>query len=293
MKIFNDSIYFTISTAQDLRENYAITKLCITKILDFLKYITDIDLMFIFNDDKGHKSKKITKKSKQEVFDKLEAGKIFAFGIMEYMKKQDYFWNDEARTGFPNLACSIELGNPNKWRSITNTFDGLDISIPTELLGDNKHLEKFYELFKELHLVMKGVNSFISRGTYNATLRIMNGAQFIRTYYTMNEKWDEYACGYFWGNVLSQKHLEKLGGFERIKEQGFYKVEMWNDDVYIQTTQDIFAYTINDAKKIREFLLPIFPPKDDKQYSLYPSIEELRKAHNAGVENFMLEEDML
>jgi len=293
MKIFNDSIYFTISTAQDLRENHTITKLCITKILDFFKSITDVDLMFIFNDDKGHKSKKITEKSKQEIFDKLEAGKIFAFGIMEYMKKQDYFWNTDAKERFPSLACSIGLGNPNKWRSITNTFDGLDISIPTELFINNKQLEKFYELFKELHLVMNGINSFISRGTYKSTLCIMNGAQFIRTYYTMNEKWDEYVCGYFWGNVLTQKHLEKIGGFERIKEQGFYKVEKWNDDVYIQLCENIFDYTISDATKIREFLLPIFPPKEDKQYSIYSSVDELTKAQQSGIENFMLEEDLL
>lgn len=293
MKIFNDSIYFTISTAQDLRENYAITKLCITKILDFLKSITDIDLMFIFNDDKGHKSKKITKKSKQEIFDKLESGKIFAFGIMEYMKKQDYFWNTDAKERFPGLSCSIELGNPNKWRSITNTFDGLDVSIPTELFVDNKQLEKFYELFKELHLVMNGINSLVSRGTYKSTLRIMNGAQFIRTYYTMNEKWDEYVCGYFWGNVLTQKHLAKIDGFERIKEQGFYKVEKWNDDVYIQVSENIFDYTISDAMKIREFLLRIFPPKEEKQFPFYSSAEDLKKAQQSGIENFMLEEDLL
>ncbi len=293
MKIFNDSIYFTISTAQDLRENYAITELCITKVIEFLETITDTDLMFIYNDDKGHKSKKITEKSKQELFTKLGLGNIFAFGIMEYMKKQDYFWNEDAKVGFPNLACSIELGNPNKWSSITNTFDGLDVSIPTELLSDEKSIRKFYELFKELHLIMKGSNSFISRGTYTPTLKIMNGAQFIRTYYTMNEKWDEYVCGYFWGNVLSQKHLEKLGGFESIKEQGFYKVEKWNDDVYIQLSENIFDYTISDATKIREFLLPIFPPKKDKQYSIYSSVDELSKAQRSGIQNFMLEEDLL
>lgn len=293
MKIFNDSIYFTISTAQDLRENYDITELCITKVIEFLEAITDTELMFIYNDDKGHKSKKITEKSKQELFTKLGFGNIFSFGIMEYMKKQDYFWNSDAKIMFPNLSCSIELGNPNKLRSITNTFDGLDISIPTELLGDNKHLEKFYELFKELHLLMKGVNSFISRGTYNPTLCIMNGAQLIRTYYTMNEKWDEYVCGYFWGNVLTQKHLEKIGGFESIKEQGFYKVEKWNDDVYIQLSENILDYTILDATKIRKFLLPIFPPKEDKKYSIYSTADDLTKAQQSGVENFMLEEDLL
>ena len=173
MKIFNDSIYFTISTAQDLRENYTITQFCITKIIEFLETVADMDLMFIFNDDKGHKSKKITEKSKLEIFKKLESGNIFAFGITEYMKKQDYFWNSDAKIRFPNLSCSIELGNPNKLRSITNTFDGLDVSVPTELLSDEKSVRKFYELFKELHLIMKGSNSFISRGTYTPTLKIM------------------------------------------------------------------------------------------------------------------------
>lgn len=293
MKIFNDSIYFTITTAQDLRENYTISQFCISKVIDFIETITDVDLMFIFNDDKGHKSKKITEKSKQEIFDKLESGKIFAFGIMEYMKKQDYFWNTDAKAMYPNLSCSIELGNPNKLRSITNTFDGLDVSIPIELLSDNKKLGMFYELFKELHLVMNGINSFISRGTYKSTLCIMNGAQFIRTYYTMNEKWDEYVCGYFWGNVLSQKHIEKIGGFDCIKEQGFYKVEKWNDDVYIQVSENIFDYNILDATKIRKFLLPIFPPKEDKQYSIYSSADDLTKAQQSGIENFMLEEDLL
>ena len=81
MTIFNDSIYFTISTAQDLKENHAITEFCITKVIEFLETITEADLMFIYNDDKGHKSKKITEKSKQELFTKLELGKIFAFGI--------------------------------------------------------------------------------------------------------------------------------------------------------------------------------------------------------------------
>lgn len=293
MKILNDSIYFTVSTAQDLRENYSLTITCINKVIEFFGTVTDVELMFTFNDDKGHKTKKITEKSKQEISDKLAFNKIFSFGIMEYMKKQDYFQNSDCDNKFPSLSCSIELGNPNKWRGSRTTFDGIDVSVPIELIIKDNCFEKFNELFKEIHMLLCGVNSFISHGTYLPSLRIMNGAQFIRAYYTMNEKWDEFVCGYFWGNVLSKNHLEKLGDFEYINKQGFYKVEMWNDDVYIQTTQDIFAYTINDAKKTREFLLPIFPPKEDKQYSLYPSIEELRKAQNAGVENFMLEEDML
>ena len=293
MKILNDSIYFTVSTALDLRENYDITKLCIAKVIELFETVTDIDLMFIFDDDKGHKSKKITEKSKQEIFDKLDSEKIYTFGIMEYMKKQDYFWNEDAKVRFPSLACSIGLGNPNKWHDITNTFDGIDVSIPTELFINNNQLEKVYDLFKELHLIMKGVNSFISRGTYTASLRIMNGAPLIRSYYVMNKKWDEYACGYFWGNVLTQKHLDKLGGFEKIKKQGFYKVEKWNDDVYIQLSEYIFDYSISEARKIREFLLPIFPPKEDKECSIYPSSEELTNARKIGVEKFMLDEDLL
>lgn len=293
MKIFNDSVYFTVSTANDLREHYNITYACITKVLNFFETIADEELMFIFDDDKGHKTKRITEKNKQEFLNKLTSGKIFSFGIMEYMKSKDYFYNFDNITRYPNLFCSIELGNPNKWGRDKPTFDGIDVSVPTEFLIDKKYFNNFFELFKEMHFMMRGINSFISRGTYIPTLRIMNGAPFIRTYYTINKNWDKFICGYFWGNVLSENHLRIVGDYEHIKEQGFYKVEKWGETVYIQLSEKILDYDISDAIKIRKFLLPIFPPKEEKQFSIYSSIDNLKKAQEIGTENFMIEEDLI
>lgn len=87
--------------------------------------------------------------------------------------------------------------------------------------------------------------------------------------------WDEQVRGYFWLIFLTDKQIELLSGIEKLDGHGFYKIEKTDTGVFIQCTENILDYTLEDALKLREVLLPLFPPIKERTSKLFPSIPSI------------------
>jgi hypothetical protein len=70
--------------------------------------------------------------------------------------------------------------------------------------------------------------------------------------------------GYFWGNWLSHKHIEQLGGIERLRHDApcTHVNNLVNDDgesIFLQLTDSIDDYSDDWLERIRRFLCPVVP----------------------------------
>ena len=68
--------------------------------------------------------------------------------------------------------------------------------------------------------------------------------------------------GYFWGNVLSEKHVERLGGIDRIKEEApcYLVEEIQSGDrqlVYLQATERLGEFTEEKRMELKKYLEPL------------------------------------
>ena len=68
--------------------------------------------------------------------------------------------------------------------------------------------------------------------------------------------------GYFWGNVLSEKHIERLGGIEKIQEEApcYLVKEIQSGDrqlVYLQATERLGEFTEEKRMELKKYLEPL------------------------------------
>ena len=79
---------------------------------------------------------------------------------------------------------------------------------------------------------------------------------------------DQYVRGWFWGNVLSEQHIEKLGGMEKIVAEAPFKIikplktSNGRELVYLQLTDDVLYQTEADKQKVFDYLHPLFYSKE-------------------------------
>lgn len=77
--------------------------------------------------------------------------------------------------------------------------------------------------------------------------------------------------GYYWGNLLGPGHIERLGGFERIKNEAPGEVVADLSDgrgelVYLQLSPNPDAVSDDDLSALKKFLAPVLPePKPSAQ----------------------------
>ncbi len=286
MNICNDSVYFSIATYMDFREKYEVSFEIINKIVDFFHSYTDIPLMFNYLDDKAFRINKPTEKNKEKLYLKLKEKKIFQFMIAEYMTIKEYYDCSENQKKTSTISCTIDFLHYGTEPS------GLSVSIPTQYMKEQESIEAFYKLFKELNCELKGFNSFISRGSCFPTFAVESLSSFDSAHFSHKTTWSDCVRGYYWGNVLNPEIIEKIGGFGCIERQGFYKVEKWEENIYIQTTRDLFKYSLDDAVKIRNLLLPAFPTLKNKM-AMYESVEFYLRSKEMNIEYFMVKEDLI
>jgi hypothetical protein len=75
---------------------------------------------------------------------------------------------------------------------------------------------------------------------------------------------DRLVRGFFWGNVLSDKHLRQLGGIQAVISNAPVAVVSdlsteGHQLVYLQLTNDLFSVTEHDEQALQAFLSPILP----------------------------------
>lgn len=97
-------------------------------------------------------------------------------------------------------------------------------------------------------------------------------------YDTSIEKCDKYFRGYQWGNVLSQKHIEILGGKEKVeREAPVYRILPLNDgSMFLQLTKDINEVTDDDLRRLKKYFKPILYMPNDPKLINREALEEMR-----------------
>lgn len=84
-----------------------------------------------------------------------------------------------------------------------------------------------------------------------------------------SQRYHERVRGFYWGNLLGERHLELLGGFDRVSEEApVFKVEDWSNGAktraWLQLTDDINNVTDDELRALRDFLKPaLFEPEFD------------------------------
>lgn len=89
---------------------------------------------------------------------------------------------------------------------------------------------------------------------------------------------DKYFRGYQWGNVLSDKHVEILGGREKVeKEAPVYKTILLNDGgMFLQLTKDINDVKDDDLRRLKHYFKPILYMPDNPKALFPTALEEMR-----------------
>ena len=94
--------------------------------------------------------------------------------------------------------------------------------------------------------------------------------------------------GYFWGNVLSEKHVERLGGIDRIKEEApcYLVEEIQSGDrqlVYLQTTERLEDLPEVKRFKIKQYLMPLlYRERVLPLYRVNPVYQDMGLAYDKG-----------
>ncbi len=190
----------------------------------------------------------------------------------------------EVRHMLINYISNVELLQPEFALSITFDYSHEDKLYKNTILANNMALSLNRRLFN-LHIPedvqkmikdvmihafedLNGVIGYVNVGNPHATIA-PNQTPFEGIlgldFTSQSQMFSTHARGYFWGNILTEKHIEKLGGIHAIKEKApCYQVDdfVFGDGrkaVYLQLTEDINLYTDGQLKRLRDFLKPILP----------------------------------
>jgi hypothetical protein len=71
--------------------------------------------------------------------------------------------------------------------------------------------------------------------------------------------------GYYWGNLLSRKHVETLGGIDRIRTQApcHAVTEIDGGLCYLQLTESVDAFSDEALARLKDYFAPLLPPSED------------------------------
>jgi len=170
----------------------------------------------------------------------------------DYKRKLFDMGIDESGKIPNNLAFSIS----------SRSYNGV---IPKEIQ------DKVVNLVKLIFRTINGVNAYITLSERTARMcpQTTKFEESIERYYGPDiEDIDGVIRGYFWGNILSEIHIEALGGIQKIKANSpFNFVEELTfgnrKAVYLQATTDISRFLQEDIERIKEFFIPITPEENE------------------------------
>jgi hypothetical protein len=77
--------------------------------------------------------------------------------------------------------------------------------------------------------------------------------------------------GYYWGNILSAGHVERLGGWDRIRDEApVFRAELVDPErmlVYLQVTEDVEQLRDDNLRELKNYLKPLLhPPVPEYRY---------------------------
>ena len=135
----------------------------------------------------------------------------------------------------------------------------------------------FAKIIEKLTTKINSVGGFITADSMPVFKAFSAHERYIALNHTeASKQFDRYFRGYFWGNFLSNRHVELLGGIEHIeKEAPVYLVKRLPDGgAFLQLTKNINNVSDDDLRKLKRFLLPVLPKA---RFRLSPSEATFRR----------------
>jgi len=271
-RIFDRNIYFDIATYDKLSEKNI-------ELIDLFNVLLK-EIVFQYERPLVIQTEKKNGRKKIYRFTKINWDKICDMILKDEMQYIYLFPDpdtyDEFKYDNPATALSItcdynfEMENYGSSELVANS---IAFSISERLIGKlipEEIQNRIVNLFKELFTAVNGTTGYLSYEYYYARwspqASLLEGLLDL-DYDFHSHNFKELARGYYWGNIISEGHIEKLGGLDFIKKQApCYKVEeiKFNNkkNLYLQLTPDINNYSDDALKELKKFSKPILPEEE-------------------------------
>jgi hypothetical protein len=259
------NLYIDISTFDSLKNKGKIIVSIINWILDGALFPLNFELKVLLEKfNERFLSYKLNKKNWMKICDMLISGEVrhimISYKVGEFI--QPYF----------SISCTTDLAYEDALyvgRKIANNFA---VSINLGLFNGKipsitqSNIIKFYmDTFK----ILNGIVGYINITSGHASL-YPNPSEYecsLRHGSTdyLAESFDQRCRGFHWSNILTEGHINKLGGIELIKEKSpcFLNEEFTMDNgskaLFMQLTEDINSVSEQEFIRLKEYLEPILP----------------------------------
>ena len=155
---------------------------------------------------------------------------------------------------------------------------------------DDACTNRMVALFKELFVSFDGIYGYLDYIYGVSIAAIINPTEYeivnkINYANQNSQKYDHLARGYYWGNILTEKHIEALGGEEafaaNVPHHILEKLPMKDGRLayYIQLTPNVFFFEPEKYLALKDYLKPILPP-ENIGYTLFVDPDGERRKRN-------------
>lgn len=274
-KVFDRCIYFDVATFDNLREKGLEIKDIFSEIIE--NTICRFQYPFKIDIEKINGRRKVyhlNDKNWNEVCKMLVNGEIQHIMIVNDDKhpEQVSFFN-------PAIALSATCDYQQEFKGFGYTkkyANNMAFSLSERLfvsrLIPNNIQDQFVGIFKKAFADLNSVSGYITFEKITAKLIPQESSleSILRLYWSIHSiNFDKIARGYFWGNLISEKHIEKLNDIEVIlREAPCCVKEVVEFDnrkaIYLQLTPDINQYSDEKLAELKKYMFPVLPEEDIK-----------------------------
>lgn len=83
--------------------------------------------------------------------------------------------------------------------------------------------------------------------------------------------YDKRTRGYYWGNFLTQAHLDQIGGLESLRQLPIYRIDQLGNGYYVQLTENIEYIPRSLLVDVAQLFAPILPQASERMPPLEPN----------------------
>ncbi|KMQ50577.1 hypothetical protein CHISP_2570 [Chitinispirillum alkaliphilum] len=120
-----------------------------------------------------------------------------------------------------------------------------------------KYQEMFFEGAKRFKAITGYISLEVSRPGASPNTSTYENMLDLK-YHEHSPKFDEFVRGYYWGNIISKKHIEKLGGVSSVIKYSPGIVKKLSENMfYLQLADDVFNFTYEQLRELKSFFKPV------------------------------------
>lgn len=159
----------------------------------------------------------------------------------------------------------------------------IEFSVARWIYGDKipRYITDTYiDLIQKVTCSVKNIGGLITLDFVGKPYRCETGHERYTsiTYKKSIMKCDKYFRGYQWGNILSEKHIEILGGKEKVQKEApvFRTIPLNDGSMFLQLTEDVNNVTDDDLRRLKNYFKPILYMPDGRCH-LFPDAQNSRR----------------